>query len=81
MTFKTIDLTPRIGTRIESDLDTLLSGAHAAEIRELALERRVMLGWRKDLDGELLTVLRDTAVAHPWPGRSTVRDMRLDFAR
>jgi DNA-binding transcriptional LysR family regulator len=53
----------------------------SAEIREVALERRVMLGWREDLDGELLTVLRDTALAHPWPGRSGVRDVRLEFAR
>jgi alpha-ketoglutarate-dependent taurine dioxygenase len=43
MAFKTIDLTPRIGTRIETDLDTLLSGAHAARLRELAETRGVLL--------------------------------------
>lgn len=59
----------------------LRPGMASAEIRELALERRVMLGWREDLDGELLGVLRDTAAAHPWPGRSGIRAMRLEFAR
>ncbi len=59
----------------------LRPGMASAEIREVALERRVMLGWREDLDSELLTVLRDTAAAHLWPGRSGVRDMRLEFVR
>ncbi len=58
----------------------LRPGMAAAEIREVALERRVMLGWREELDGELVTILRDTALAHPWPGRA-VRDMRLEFVR
>ena len=59
----------------------LRPGMASAEIREVALERRVMLAWREDLDGELVAALRDTATAHPWPGRSGARDMRLDFAR
>ena len=56
-------------------------GMASAEIREVALERRVMLGWRPDLDEELVAALRDTAMAHPWPGRSGARDARLDYAR
>jgi DNA-binding transcriptional LysR family regulator len=59
----------------------LRPGMAAAEIREVALERRVMLGWREELDGELVAALRDTASAHPWPGRGGGRDSRLDFAR
>ena len=43
MVFTTSDLTPRIGTRIEADLDTLLSGKHANDIRELAETRGVLL--------------------------------------
>lgn len=39
MTFSTTDLTPLIGTEIHADVDTLLSGKHAAEIRDI-LERR-----------------------------------------
>ena len=59
----------------------LRPGMASAEIREVVLERRVILGWREDLDGELVAALRDTATAHQWPGRSGVRDSRLDFAR
>ena len=59
----------------------LRPGMASAEIREVALERRVILAWRADLDGELVTALRETALAHPWPGRTGARDDRLDFAR
>jgi DNA-binding transcriptional LysR family regulator len=43
----------------------LRPGLAAAEIREVALERRVMLRWRPDVDDGLLAVLRDTAASHP----------------
>jgi alpha-ketoglutarate-dependent taurine dioxygenase len=43
MTFTTTELKPRIGTRIETDLDTLLSGRHSAELRELAETRGVLV--------------------------------------
>ena len=43
MTFKTEDLTPRIGTAIRSDKQTLLGGAHAAQIRELLEQRGVLV--------------------------------------
>jgi alpha-ketoglutarate-dependent taurine dioxygenase len=46
MTFQTVELTPRIGTEIRSDIPTLLSGEHAAEIREL-LEQRGVLVFRE----------------------------------
>jgi DNA-binding transcriptional LysR family regulator len=59
----------------------LRPGLAAAEIREVVLERRVMLGWRPEIDGELLSALRDTAASYPWPGRGDARDERLDFAR
>jgi DNA-binding transcriptional LysR family regulator len=59
----------------------LWPGFASAEIREVVLERRVVLAWRPDLDGEVLTALRDTAAAHPWPGRPGLRGGRLDFAR
>jgi DNA-binding transcriptional LysR family regulator len=59
----------------------LRPGLAAAEIREVVLERRVMLGWRPDVDDGLLAVLRDTAASHPWPSRAGGRDDRLDFAR
>jgi DNA-binding transcriptional LysR family regulator len=59
----------------------LRPGLAAAEIREVVLERRVMLGWRAEIDSELLGILRETALAHPWPGRGGTRDSHLDFAR
>jgi alpha-ketoglutarate-dependent taurine dioxygenase len=40
--FKTIDLTPRIGTQIDADIDTLLSGSAAADIRRMIEERGVV---------------------------------------
>lgn len=51
MTFSTVDLTPRIGTEIRSDQDTLLSGAHAAEMRRLLGERGVLIFRKLDFDG------------------------------
>ncbi len=43
MTFVKRDLTPRIGTGIRTDLETLLGGRHAAEIRELLELRGVLV--------------------------------------
>jgi DNA-binding transcriptional LysR family regulator len=59
----------------------LRPGLTAGEIREVELERRVVLGWRPNADSELVASLRETALAHPWPGRSGMRDDRLAFAR
>lgn len=50
MTFNTTDLTPRIGTRIDTDADTLLEGAHAARLRELLESRGVLLIRGLELD-------------------------------
>jgi DNA-binding transcriptional LysR family regulator len=58
----------------------LRRGMVTAEIREVMLERRVMLAWRIDADPELTNVLREMALAHPWPGRAGT-DNRLAFAR
>ena len=43
MTFTTRDLSPRIGTEINSDAETLLSGSHAREIRALLEQRGVLV--------------------------------------
>lgn len=43
MSFTTRDLTPRIGTQVEADVETLLSGSHADELRALLVERGVLL--------------------------------------
>jgi alpha-ketoglutarate-dependent taurine dioxygenase len=52
MTLAITDLSPRIGTRIETDMATLLSGSHAAEIRELAEARGVLLFRGLEMDDE-----------------------------
>jgi len=43
MGLEVIDLTPRIGSEIRTDLDTLLSGAEAAAIREILEQRGVVV--------------------------------------
>lgn len=55
MTLHTIDLTPRIGTEIEADAATLLSGDHGDAIRELLQQRGVIIirGLHFDRDQQL----------------------------
>lgn len=43
MTLTIREVTPRIGTEIRADKETLLSGAHAAKIRELLEQRGVLV--------------------------------------
>ena len=43
MTLTTIDLKPRVGTEFKCDLDTLLSGRVAAELRDLLAQRGVII--------------------------------------
>jgi DNA-binding transcriptional LysR family regulator len=58
----------------------LRPGLVTAEMREVALDRRVILGWRADADDELVQMLRDSALGHPWPGQRS-GNARLAFAR
>lgn len=46
MPLRTVDLKSRVGTEVIADVDTLLSGNHAAELRSL-LERRGILLFRR----------------------------------
>jgi alpha-ketoglutarate-dependent taurine dioxygenase len=43
VSFTTTELTPLIGTRVETDRDILLSGKHAGKIRELLEQRGVLV--------------------------------------
>lgn len=52
MTFTTKDLSPRIATEIRADKKTLLSGEHAAEIRELLELRGVLVFPKIDFSDE-----------------------------
>lgn len=56
-------------------------GLAAAAIREVLLERRVMLAWRADADSEVIATLRETALGHAWPGGAAGGGDRLAFAR
>ena len=42
MKYTTVDLTPRIGAEVKADLETLLSGEIAGELKALLMERGVL---------------------------------------
>lgn len=52
MSFTTRDLKSRIGTQVEIDVDALVSGRHAADLRALLVERGVLLFRNLDLTDE-----------------------------
>jgi alpha-ketoglutarate-dependent taurine dioxygenase len=59
MTFAASNVSPRIGTQIDSDPQTLLSGGHAREIRELLEQRGVIVIRRINLtDAQQLAFAR-----------------------
>ena len=47
----------------------LRAGMTSTEIRELSLERRVILAWREGADEEIVTGLRQAATGGPWVAR------------
>jgi alpha-ketoglutarate-dependent taurine dioxygenase len=49
---ETVDLTPHIGTEIKTDVETLLSGRHAAEIRRLLEQRGVLVVRGVEMDDD-----------------------------
>lgn len=51
MGFRTIELTPRVGTQIETDIETLLNRSHAVQLRSLAESRGVLLIRGVAMDG------------------------------
>lgn len=55
MSFTTVDLTPHIGTQIRTDLDTLLNGSIAKDLRAILEQRGVLLlrGIEMDSDQQL----------------------------
>ena len=60
MTFEVTNLAPRIGARIETDLETLLSGRHALRIRELLVSRGVLYFPRMAVSDEQLRAFTET---------------------
>jgi alpha-ketoglutarate-dependent taurine dioxygenase len=66
MSLVTIDLTPRIGTEIKIDKQTMLSGKHAGAIRNLLEQRGVLLFRGINLsDEEQLTLARTVGEVIP----------------
>jgi alpha-ketoglutarate-dependent taurine dioxygenase len=78
MAFRTTDLSPRIGTRIETDLDTLLSGSHAAKIRDLAERRGVLLIRGVPMDDDQQLAFTRTLGAIFNPGSDTIYKVTFD---
>jgi alpha-ketoglutarate-dependent taurine dioxygenase len=52
MTLTTIDLKPRVGTELKTDVKTLLSGSVAAEIRALLVRRGVLIARGIEMNDE-----------------------------
>jgi alpha-ketoglutarate-dependent taurine dioxygenase len=83
MGFKVTPLRPRIGAELETDKATLLSGAHAAEIRELLEQRGVIVLRELGLDddeqvafsrtlGEVLPILDSNILKVSFEGEAAV---------
>jgi alpha-ketoglutarate-dependent taurine dioxygenase len=52
MALKTANLKPRMGTRVEADVEALMSGAHTSELLELLAEHAVVIFPRLNLTDE-----------------------------
>jgi alpha-ketoglutarate-dependent taurine dioxygenase len=52
MAFETVDLTPRIGTELKTDIPTLVSGEHGKEIKALLQQRGVLVVRGLHIDDE-----------------------------
>ena len=59
-TLKVVDLTPHIGSEIEIEVEALLNGAVAAEIRALLEKRGVLVARNRKLDDEQLLAIAAT---------------------
>jgi alpha-ketoglutarate-dependent taurine dioxygenase len=56
MAFKTVSLTPRTGTEIQTDVDTLLSGGVSQQIRDLLVQRGVIVAREVPMNDEQLRI-------------------------
>ncbi len=79
MTFEVTDLTPRIGSEIRTDVDTLLGGSRAADIREI-LEHRGVVVFR-DLpidDAQQVAIARTLGTIPDNEGEDGIYKISLD---
>ncbi|MGZ8813982.1 MAG: TauD/TfdA dioxygenase family protein, partial [Mycobacterium sp.] len=74
-----VDLTPRIGSEIRTDLDTLLSGAEASNLRAILEQRGVVFFRGLDITDEQQVVIARTLGAIPAnEGESGIYKISLD---
>ena len=78
MSFITSKITPRIGTRIETDSETLTSGAKAAEIRELLELRGILLFPQINLTDEAQLAFSKTLGTTFGQGENGIYKVTLD---
>jgi alpha-ketoglutarate-dependent taurine dioxygenase len=60
VSFEVIDLTPRIGSEIRTDVETLMRGSHAAQIRHTLEQRGVVFFRGLDINDEQQVVIART---------------------
>ena len=60
MTLQVIDLTPRVGSEIRTDVETLMSGSEAATIRNILEQRGVVFFRGLDIDDAQQVAIAET---------------------
>jgi alpha-ketoglutarate-dependent taurine dioxygenase len=78
MSFETLDLTPCTGTQIRTDVESLLSGRYAAEIRDLLEKRGVLVFPQIDLTDQQHVVFSRTLGDLVMQGGDEVLNISLD---
>ena len=63
MTLQVIDLTPRVGSEIRTDVETLMSGSEAATIRNIMEQRGVVFFRGLDIDDAQQVAIAETTEA------------------
>jgi alpha-ketoglutarate-dependent taurine dioxygenase len=78
MAFKMIDLTPRIGTEIQTDVETLLSGKMSGEIRALLEQRGVIIFRKLNLTDEQQVTFTKTLGTIVQGGQGSITKITMD---
>src|SRR5579883_1284810 len=78
MKFTTIDLTPRIGSEIRTDRETMLDGSAAAEFRRLLEQRGVIVFREANLDDRQQVAFARTLGEVTQLGENSIFKVTLD---
>jgi alpha-ketoglutarate-dependent taurine dioxygenase len=81
MNLTTIDLTPRIGTEIKADLETLLNGSAVAKFRCLLEERGIIALREVNLDDRQQVAFAKTLGELTQLGADSIIKVTLDKSR